>query len=143
MERQSLAAHIEELASQIDVRPRFLEEVRRIFTSKGISLEEDGAPYRATLEEVFKREETRCEAARYRRRSMAKIQQDIARLKHACEEHLDLLRASRDDAVNRECQPRHIEGVFRQHNAVGRPRMAFGETRSDSHSIDIEATDFQ
>ncbi|MCP3982391.1 MAG: hypothetical protein GY716_24070 [bacterium] len=54
---KSIADHIDCLARLTNAPDSFVGQVRQLFTMKGISLDEDAAPYLQALEEAFRREE--------------------------------------------------------------------------------------
>jgi hypothetical protein len=58
LEVKSIADQIDCLARLTGAPRSFVDQVRDLFTRKGISLDEDSTPYLAALEEAFIREES-------------------------------------------------------------------------------------
>jgi len=58
LEPKTIAEHIECLARLTGAPESFVDQVRDLFSSKGIPLESDATPYIGALDEAFTREET-------------------------------------------------------------------------------------
>jgi hypothetical protein len=54
----TIAQRIESLSRRTNAPSTFVKQVRTLFSSKGISLEEDSTPYLTALEQAFQREES-------------------------------------------------------------------------------------
>ncbi len=78
MERtpKSIASLIEELAKRTGASEAYVEKVRALLARRGISLQEDCAPYRAALEHAFRRQEEI-------RRQVQQVAEQISRLYRA------------------------------------------------------------
>jgi hypothetical protein len=57
-DRLTIEQQIRKLADGTDAPPGFLDQVRKLFRSKGIELTEDATPYMSALREAFRREQT-------------------------------------------------------------------------------------
>lgn len=73
---KSIAALIEELAKKTGASDAYVEKVRALLARRGISLQEDCAPYRAALEHAFRRQEEI-------RRQVQQVAEQITRLYRA------------------------------------------------------------
>jgi len=73
-EPKSILKSIEDLARITEAPQAFVEQVRTLFRSKGISLEDDAAPYHGALVEAFRREHAI-------RKSTLQAKDDLVRLR--------------------------------------------------------------
>ncbi len=93
---KSIAEEIEFLARLTEAPAAFVEQVRALFMSKAISLDEDATPYRAALEEAFRREEAIRTHARQIRKDLASIEDRLGKLGEGCRDRVAQLRRARD-----------------------------------------------
>jgi hypothetical protein len=102
---KSIAEEIEVLARLTGAPRAFVEQVRALFTSKAISLEEAAAPFVAALEEAFRREETIRTSSSQARRGLDRVQEDLGRVREIHREQAEHLRRAR---ANIESSARRI-----------------------------------
>jgi hypothetical protein len=72
--RKSIEEHIQTLARNTGAPLSFVEQVRALFLTKGISLDEEAAPFLEALDEAFSREERIRLEARRTREGLAQTQ---------------------------------------------------------------------
>lgn len=121
--RNSVASVIDDLARLTEASPTYVEKIRALLEKRGVSLEQDAAPFLDALEEVFIRQQAI-------RENVAEARDNLARLRH----HLGALGARYDEPLER------IEGVqeslHRQLSVIReaneRLRSAVAGTRSGS-----------
>lgn len=95
---RSIAEHIECLARLTGAPISFVDQVRSLFTTKGISLDTTAAPFLEALEEAFRREE-RIRNNSYRlRQNLSKLQENFKRIGRAYVNHLDQIVEARGKA---------------------------------------------
>ena len=70
---KSIAEEIEILARLTGASPVFVEQVRTLFTSKAIGLDEAVDPFLTALEEAFRREEEIRASSERARQSLSKV----------------------------------------------------------------------
>ena len=75
----SIADELEMLAGLTGAAPAFVDQVRALFLSKAISLEEDVAPFQAALEDAFRREEALRSSAQRAHEGAARIRENLSR----------------------------------------------------------------
>jgi hypothetical protein len=91
-EPKTISEHIECLARLTGAPTSFVDQVRALFTSKGISLEEEATPFVDALDEAFRREESiRCSTYRARQ-NLAKIQESFKKVGQAYVEQIGQLK---------------------------------------------------
>jgi hypothetical protein len=89
---KSIAEQIDCLARLTGAPESFVDQVRELFTRKGISLEDDSAPYTKALEEAFIREESIRASARQARTTMAASGTDFRKIGRAYVQQVERLR---------------------------------------------------
>jgi|WetSurMetagenome_2_1015567.scaffolds.fasta_scaffold658990_1 hypothetical protein len=128
---KSIAEEIEVLARLTGAPRVFVEQVRALFTSKAISLDETAAPFVAALEEAFRREETIRASSSQARRGLDRVQEDLGRVREIHREQAEHLRRAR---ANLESSARRIresgERLEAAAYALGVRRGAHRETDS-------------
>jgi hypothetical protein len=91
-EPRSIGEHIDCLARLTGAPGSFVDQVRELFTRKGISLDEEAAPFLTALEEAFRREERiRCSSHRARA-NLTKIQDNFKKVGKAYVDQLSKLK---------------------------------------------------
>ena len=91
-EPKSIAEHIECLARLTGAPVSFVDQVRQLFTSKGISLDTAATPFLNALEEAFRREESiRCSSYRAKQ-NIAKLQENFQKVGEAYVEQISQLK---------------------------------------------------
>jgi DNA repair exonuclease SbcCD ATPase subunit len=93
---RSIAEEIELLARLTDAPASFVEQVKRLFQQKAISLEEDVEPFLHALEEAFRREETIRTRSEQIRKYIARARADFDKLEQGCAANLRELERSRE-----------------------------------------------
>lgn len=91
-DNKSIAEQIESLARLTGAPESFVDQVRELFTRKGISLDEDSAPYMKALEEAFIREESIRASARQARTAMTAPGTDFRKIGKVYVQQLERLR---------------------------------------------------
>ncbi len=128
-EPKSIAEEIEILARLTGAPRAFVEQVRALFTSKAISLDETAAPFLAALEEAFRREEMIRGASAQARRGLEKVQESLGRVREMHRGQSEQLRRAR---ANLETSARRIressERLEAAAYALGVRRGAYRET---------------
>ena len=89
---KSIAEQIDCLARLTGAPTNFVDQVRQLFTRKGISLEEDSSPYVKALEEAFIREESIRACAEQARPSLASSATDFKKIGKTYVQQLERLR---------------------------------------------------
>ena len=89
---KSIAEQIDCLARLTDVPTSFVDQVRKLFTRKGISLGEDSGPYLRALEEAFIREESIRATAQHARTNVMRGGTDFKKVGQAYVNQLERLR---------------------------------------------------
>jgi hypothetical protein len=91
-EPKSIADQIDCLARLTGAPESFVDQVRELFTRKGISLEEDSAPYVKALEEAFIREESIRAGAQQTRAKLVRDATDFKKIGKAYAQQMERLR---------------------------------------------------
>jgi len=87
----TLSQAIDTLARETGATPAETEQVQALFTSKGISLDEDATPFAGILRETFERQVVIRRAGAAARQA-ERVGSDLQRIKHLCaEQQLRLL----------------------------------------------------
>lgn len=89
---KSIEDHITCLARLTGAPEPFVDQVRSLFTSKGISLETDAEPFVDALEEAFRREETIRSSTQRARDSLTRLQDNFERVGRAYTERIEKAR---------------------------------------------------
>ena len=89
---KSIAEQIDCLARLTGAPTSFVDQVRELFTRKGISLAEDSSPYVRALEEAFIREESIRASAAQSRVDVARSSTDFKKIGKAYVQQLERLR---------------------------------------------------
>jgi hypothetical protein len=79
----SIADHIECLARLTGAPDTFVVQVKALFGRKGISLDEDAAPYQKALDEAFRREENIRFSAKRARANLVSMSDDFRKIGRA------------------------------------------------------------
>jgi hypothetical protein len=120
IEPKSICDQIECLARLTGAPESFVEQVKALFSRKGISLEDDAAPFLAALEEAFRREERIRSTSRRARLELAKLQKNFERVGQAY--------------VQQISQQKQIQGTLRDQAR----RMRGAGRRSATHRVTIQ-----
>lgn len=97
---KSIAEEIEILARLTGAPRAFVEQVRALFTSKAISLDEAADPFLAALEEAFRREETIRTASTEARRGLDRVRENLGRVRDIHREQSEHLRRAKANLEN-------------------------------------------
>jgi len=89
---KSIDEHIDCLARLTSAPVSFVDQVRELFTSKGISLDTDAAPFLKALEEAFRREENIRASSVRAKNQMSKLRDNFRRVGEAYVDQLSQLR---------------------------------------------------
>lgn len=92
---KSIEDHITCLARLTGAPGSFVDQVRSLFTSKGISLETDATPFLRALEEAFKREETLRAGSMHAKDQVLRLRENFRRVGQAYVEQLSQLKKTR------------------------------------------------
>ena len=90
-EPKTIGEHIKCLARMTGAPESFVGQVRGLFSTKGISLDEDASPYVNALEEAFRREESIRTSSRRARHNIARLQDNFNRIGKAYVQQLEQL----------------------------------------------------
>jgi hypothetical protein len=91
---RSIAEEIEILARLTGAPSAFVEQVRALFTSKAISLDEGVEPFLTALEEAFRREEMIRTSSAEARRGLTRMHASLARVRDLYREQAEHLRSA-------------------------------------------------
>ena len=91
-EPRSIDEHINCLARLTGAPLSFIDQVRSLFTSKGISLDTEARPFITALEEAFKREESIRASSHAAQHHMSRIRENFRKVGKAYVEQLSQLR---------------------------------------------------
>lgn len=86
---KTISEHIECLARLTGAPASFVDQVRTLFSTKGISLHEDAAPYLKALDDAFRREESIRTSAGRARRNLTRIRASFDRIGRAYVQQAD------------------------------------------------------
>jgi flagellar capping protein FliD len=75
---KTIAERIDSLSRRTNAPSTFVRQVRTLFSSKGISLEEDSTPYLTALEQAFRREESIRRSTLRTRRNLTRVQKNFS-----------------------------------------------------------------
>jgi hypothetical protein len=92
---KSIAEEIEILARLTGAPSAFVEQVRALFTTKAISLDEAVEPFLPALEEAFHREQTIRSSSTETGRRVARIQENCGHARELCRDQADQHRRAR------------------------------------------------
>ena len=106
---KSIAEQIDCLARLTGAPTTFVDQVRLLFTRKGISLEEDSSPYVKALEEAFIREESIRASAEHARPHLASSATDFKKIGKTYVQQLERLRRVQADLRDRRKPSRKPE----------------------------------
>jgi len=107
LEPKSIEEHIECLARLTGAPASFVGQVKNLFATKGISLDEDATPYLTALEEAFRREESIRASSHKARESISRVQNNFSRIGKEYVKQLDRLK--------------RVQSSLRQHETGKRP----------------------
>ncbi|HKQ63072.1 MAG TPA: hypothetical protein VJS92_17420 [Candidatus Polarisedimenticolaceae bacterium] len=105
---KTISEHIDSLARLTGAPPSFVEQVRSLFTRKGIGLDTDGGPYLKALEEAFRREESIRVSAQRARQGLTRLHDNFHRIGRSYVQQLQQLRAVRDSLQQQQAQSRKL-----------------------------------
>jgi ABC-type transporter Mla subunit MlaD len=88
---KTIQERIHDLARATSAPNAFVDQVRSLFTSKGISLADDATPYRAALEEAFRREQVIRKNTLNVQRNLSRFQDRFNDLGDSCRRQLKQL----------------------------------------------------
>jgi hypothetical protein len=117
---KSISEHIECLARLTGAPRMFVRQVKALFTTKGISLDSDAAPYLRALDEAFRREESIRANSQRARETISRLQDDFSRIGRAYVQQLQRLKRLRST----------LRGQARPHRRGSRPVTIQGDHRS-------------
>jgi len=86
-----LGDHIEALARRTDAPSSYVEKVRSLFTARGVSMDEDAAPYREALDEVFLRQQAIRRIVAEAMANKVQLERDLSAQGTTCTEQLGRL----------------------------------------------------
>ena len=89
---KSIGEHIECLAKLTGAPGEFVEQVRSLFATKGISLDTQAGPFIDALEEAFRREENIRHANAHARRNITQLHESFKRVGESYVSHLSKLK---------------------------------------------------
>ena len=89
---KSIAEQIDCLARLTGAPSSFVDQVRELFTRKGLSLEDDSGPYVRALEEAFIREESIRASAQQARTGLVNVGTDFKKVGKAYVQQIERLR---------------------------------------------------
>lgn len=92
---RTIGEEIDVLAHLTGAPEAFVRQVRALFTSKAIALDEDAAPFRPALEEAFRREEMIRTYSDHVQRGLSRIRDNLVRVKSTCRGDADRVRDAR------------------------------------------------
>jgi hypothetical protein len=97
---KSIAEEIEILARLTGAPTAFVEQVRALFTSKAISLDEEAEPFLPALEEAFRREQTIRTSSAEARRHVLRAQESLGRTTDIYRDQAEQLRRAKAQLEN-------------------------------------------
>jgi len=89
---KSIEEHIDCLARLTDAPGSFVEQVRALFTSKGIALDTDATPFLKALDEAFRREENIRASSLRAKDSITKLRDNFRKVGEAYVDQISQLR---------------------------------------------------
>ena len=92
----TIAGRIDVLARQSGAAPDFVERIRQLFSTKGISLEADVSPYFKALEEAFERERRLRVTALQTRQNLERLHQQLLKFNRTFKQQLERIKELRD-----------------------------------------------
>jgi len=129
---KSIAEEIEILARLTGAPSAFVEQVRALFTSKAISLDEAVEPFLPALEEAFRRERTIRTSSTEARRHVTRMRENLGRARDLCQDQADQLRKAKA----------HLENSARRIRESGErleaAAFALGVRRGFQREIDVD-----
>ena len=113
----TIGGQIERLAGETGAPESFVERIRELFYSKGISLDCDCDPYIAALEHAFRREQSIRLSALQTRENLERLQRQLDHFNQACRRQLNRMQSFRvtcgrtEPALPDEVETKEIEVV--------------------------------
>jgi hypothetical protein len=95
IEDNTIAGQIDRLAGETGAPDSFVERIRELFSSKGISLDGDCSPYIAALEHAFRREQSIRLSALQTRENLERLQRQLDHFNQACRRQLNRMHSFR------------------------------------------------
>ena len=89
---RSIADHIDCLAKLTGAPGTFVDQVRQLFTTKGITLDADASPFLGALEEAFRREENIRASSVHAKSQLVRMRDNFRKVGQAYVEQLSQLR---------------------------------------------------
>jgi hypothetical protein len=117
-EPKTISEHIECLARMTGAPDSFVDQVRTLFSSKGISLEDDATPYVSALDEAFTREECIRSTTYRAHKSVVKLQSDFSRIGKAYVEQMKQTRRTQSGMRELSKKARELSAGKRTHVVI-------------------------
>ncbi len=107
----SIGDRIDDLARETGAPRTFVEQVRGLFSSKGIPLDADSGPYLGALREAFRREESIRRSTLTARENLARLRRQFSEIGSDYQKQVDRLNRIRESL---EGQSRRLEASARR-----------------------------
>ena len=91
----TIGGQIDRLASETGAPDSFVQRIRELFCSKGISLDGDCSPYITALEHAFRREQSIRLSALQTRENLERLQRQLDQFNQACRRQLNRMQSFR------------------------------------------------
>jgi len=91
----SIGGQIDRLAVETGAPDEFVERIRELFSTKGISLDGDCAAYITALEHAFRREESIRMSALQTRENLERLQRQLDQFNEVCRRQLNRMQSFR------------------------------------------------
>ena len=127
---KTLGDRIEDLARETGASPTYVQKVRALFVKKGISLDADGSPYQAALEEAFHRQESMRRSVSQAAESLAQIHDQLTLLGRTRAEDVAKLREIQKTLEEQHRVIRETTSLLRKnplHPVAGKQPMVRGD----------------
>ena len=117
IEDNTIGGQIERLAGETGAPESFVERIRELFSTKGISLDCDCSPYIAALEHAFRREQSIRLSALQTRENLERLQRQLDHFNQACRRQLNRMQSFRvtfgrqEPALPEEVETKEVEVV--------------------------------
>ncbi len=112
-EPKTISDHIECLARLTGAPDSFIDQVKSLFSNKGIDLSDNASPYLDALEDAFRREESiRCSSFRARE-NIAKLQQNFQKVGKAYVKQISQLKKIQSSLQEQSRRLRRASGRVR------------------------------
>lgn len=124
---KSIEDHIQCLARLTGAPDSFVDQVRALFTSKGIALETDASPFLNALEEAFRREENIRASSKRAKNQIAKLRDNFRKVGEAYVDQISQLKKARSSLKE---QSRRMQSRLAKERAKGTRISVTGDHRS-------------